>query len=132
MKDLTLLAALSSSQQPYSMQVNDSGVIAITTNKGGYILIPKTTGVIASSANPSTLGQSVTFTATLSSIAGPPPDGETLTFTVSGKSYGTAVLHGGVAQLTTSAIPVGSHAVVAKTLGMRIIFPLHILRSRKS
>ena len=123
MKDLTLLAALSSSQQPYSMQVNDSGVIAITTNKGGYILIPKTTGVIVSSANPSTLGQSVTFTATLSSIAGPPPDGETVTFLVSGKSYGAAVLHGGVAQLTTSAITVGSHAVVAKYLGDENFLP---------
>lgn len=117
MKDLTLLAALSSSQQPYSMQVNDSGVIAITTNKGGYILIPKTTGTITSSLNPSTLGQAVTFTATLSSVAGPPPDGEMVNFLVSGKSYGMAVLQGGVAQLTTSTIPIGNHAVVAKYAG---------------
>ena len=117
MQDFTLLAGLSTGQQPYSMQVNDAGVIAITTNKGGYLLVPRTTANVASSANPSKLGQSVTFTVTLSSIAGAPPDGETVQFLVSGKLAGSASLVGGVAQFTTSTIPVGSHAVVASYLG---------------
>lgn len=117
MQDFTVLAGLSSGQQPYSVQVNDAGVIAITTNKGGYVLVPRTTANFVSSANPSNLGQSVTFTVTLSSIAGPPPDGETVQFLVSGKLAGSAQLAGGIAQFTTSAIAVGTHAVVASYLG---------------
>jgi hypothetical protein len=38
-------------------------------------------------------------------------------FVVSGKVYGSSPLKGGVAQFTTSAIPVGSHIVVAKYFG---------------
>ncbi len=59
----------------------------------------------------------MTFTATMTSIAGPPPDGETVQFVASGKVLGSETLKGGVAQFTTSAIPVGSHAVVAKYNG---------------
>jgi probable HAF family extracellular repeat protein len=117
MKDFTVLAGLASSQQPYSVQVNDFGVIAISTNKGGYLLVPKMTATFTSSVNPSVLGQPVTFTATMTSIAGPPPDGETVQFVVSGKVLGSATLKGGVAQFTTSAIAVGSHVVTAKYSG---------------
>ncbi len=74
MQDLNIVAKLASKdQQAYSMQVNDSGVIAISTNKGGYLLIPAMTAKIKSSANPSVLGQPVTFTVTVSSLAGAPP-----------------------------------------------------------
>ena len=97
--------------------MNDFGVIAISTNKGGYLLVPKMAATFTSSVNPSVLGQPVTFTATMTSIAGPPPDGETVQFVVSGKVYGSATLKGGVAQFTTSAIPVGSHVVVANYSG---------------
>jgi len=117
MQDFAVLTGLGPTVQPYSMQVNDFGVIAITTNKYSYLLVPRMTGIFTSSANPSVLGQPVTFTATMTSIAGPPPDGETLQFVVSGKVYGSATLKGGVAQFTTSAIPVGSHVVVAKYNG---------------
>jgi probable HAF family extracellular repeat protein len=117
MQDLTVVAGLSLNQQAYSVQVNDFGVVAITTNKGGYLLVPKLTTTFASSANPSVVGQPVTFTATMTSIAGPPPDGETVQFVVSGKLFGSAMLKGGVAQFTTSTISVGSHAVVAKYSG---------------
>jgi len=117
MKDLTAVAGLASSQQPYSAQVNDYGVIALSTNKGGYLLVPKMTAAFTSSSNPSVLGQAVTFTATLTSIAGPPPDGETVQFVVSGQVLGSAALQGGVAQFTTSAIPSGSHAVAASYSG---------------
>jgi hypothetical protein len=75
------------------------------------------TATFSSSANPSVLGQAVTFTAKLTSIAGPPPDGETVEFVVSGQVLGSAQLKGGVAEFTTSAIPVGTHAVVAEYSG---------------
>jgi Bacterial Ig-like domain (group 3) len=115
MQDFSVLAGLK--QPAYSVQVNDFGVIAISTGRGGYLLVPKMATTFTSSANPSVAGQPVTFTASMTSIAGPPPDGETVQFLVSGKVYGSAALHGGVAQFTTSAIPVGSHTVVAKYLG---------------
>jgi len=118
MQDLNTLAHLASkNQQTYSVSVNDSGVIAISTNVGGYLLIPKMTVAIASSLNPSVVGQAVTFTATMTSIAGPPPDGETVQFTVSGAVVGSATLKSGVAQFTTSAIAAGSHPVVATYSG---------------
>jgi probable HAF family extracellular repeat protein len=117
MQDFVTLAGLSSSQQTYSDQVNDLGVVALSTNKGDLLLVPKMVGTFTSSVNPSKLGQPVTFTATISSIAGPPPDGETVQFVVSGKILGTATLSGGVAKFTTSAIPVGPHAVVANYSG---------------
>lgn len=117
MQDFTILAGISASQQPYSVQVNDFGVVALSTNKGGYLLVPKVIATFTSSTNPSVLGQPVTFTATMTSIAGPPPDGETVQFVVGGKILGSATLKGGVAQFTSSAIPVGSHPVVANYSG---------------
>ncbi len=117
MQDFSVLAGLGASQQAYSLQVNDFGVVAISTNKGCYLLVPKMAATITSSVNPSVVGQPVTFTATLTSIAGPPPDGEMVQFVVSGRVYGSSPLKGGVTQFTTSAIPVGSHIVVAKYFG---------------
>jgi len=108
MQDFTVLAGLGPNEQTYSAQVNDFGVVAIATNRGGYLLVPKMDATIASSANPSVLGQPVTFTATVASIAGPPPDGEIVEFEVSGQVVGSATLKGGTAQFTTSSIPVGS------------------------
>ncbi len=104
-------------RQTYAVQVNDSGVIAISTNKGGYLLIPAMTMQIASSQNPSVLGQPVTFTVTMTSIAGPPANGETVQFVVNGSVMGSATLTGGVAQFTTSALPVGHNSVIAKYSG---------------
>ena len=117
MKDFTTLAGLGTGQHPYSVQVNDFGVIALSTNTGGYLLVPKMATTFSSSGSPSVLGQPVTFTATMTSIAGPPPDGETVQFLVSGTVVGTSSLKGGVATFTTSAIPLGSHSVVAKYNG---------------
>jgi probable HAF family extracellular repeat protein len=117
MVDFTTLAGLSAGQQTYSVQVNDSGVIAVATNKLGYLLIPKLTATFTSSANPSKAGQAVTFTVTLTSMAGPPPDGETIQFLVSGKVAGTGTLKAGVAQFTTSTMTAGSHVIQAKYAG---------------
>ena len=117
MQDLITLAGIPKSLQPYSMQINDYGVIAVSSNKGLELLSPKMYADLTSSQNPSQLGQPVTFTVTLTSIVGPPPDGELVSITVNGVSKGTAPLVNGVAQLTTSTIPSGVHTVVAKYVG---------------
>ena len=117
MQDLTALAPISKSLQPHSIQINDFGVIAISSNAGLSILSPKMMATVTSSANPSNLGQAVTFTVTVSSIAGPPPDGEIVQFSVAGKPVGSAPLSNGVAQITTPAITVGSHVVMATYSG---------------
>lgn len=117
MKDLNTMAALSANIQITAASVNDAGVIAASTNKGGYLLVPKMTANFKSSANPSIVGQPVTLTATITSIVGAPPDGDTVLFSTGGKVLGTATLSGGVAQFTTSAIAIGSHAITANFSG---------------
>jgi probable HAF family extracellular repeat protein len=110
---VTLAPTITDAWQIGSAQVNDFGVIAISTSKGGYLMIPRMTGTITSAPNPSVLGQPVTFTVAIDSIAGPPPDGETVQFLVGAKNLGSAILTGGVAQITTAEIPVGAHVVKA-------------------
>jgi probable HAF family extracellular repeat protein len=117
MQDFTTLANFSANEATYSAQVNDFGVVAVSTNKGAFLLVPTMTATVTSSLNPSVVGQAVTFTATLTSVAGPPPDGETVQFAVSGNVLGSGTLKNGVAQFTTSAIPVGKHAVVPNYAG---------------
>jgi hypothetical protein len=117
MKDFTVVAGLGQNYQVYSAQVNDSGVIAMSTNKGSYLLVPTITAKVTSSINPSTVGQAVTFSAKLTSIAGAPPDGEAVQFVVGKTLLGSATLTGGVATLTTAALPVGKNLVVAKYMG---------------
>ncbi len=126
MQDFTILAGFGANEQTYSAQVNDFGVIAVSTSKGSFLLVPKMTATFTSSVNPSVLGQPVTFTATMTSIAGPPPDGDTVQFVVSGNVLGSATLKGGVAQFTTSAIPVGRKAVVANYSGDANYLPAKI------
>jgi hypothetical protein len=53
----------------------------------------------------------------MTSIAGPPPDGETVQFSAGGTALGSATLTGGVAQFTTSSLPVGKNSVVANYSG---------------
>ena len=99
MRDLSSIGGLGANQNPYSMTVNDFGLIALSTNVGGYLLVPKMASSVISSANPSVLGQAVTFTATLTSIAGPPPDGELVQFVIGGKVVGSISLKAGARQL---------------------------------
>ena len=118
MKDLNNMAPFASkNQQTYSLQANDYGVIAVSTNKGGFLLSPKMTTKLKSSGDPSVLGQPVTFTVNVTSFIGAPPDGETVQFTNNGAVLGTATLEGGVAQLTTSALTAGRHSIVATYVG---------------
>jgi len=77
----------------------------------------QTTTTVKSSLNPSTSGQSVTFTATVS--GGNSPTG-TVGFNSNGNSISgcSAVpLSSGAAQCTTSALPVGTDAIVATYSG---------------
>jgi probable HAF family extracellular repeat protein len=117
MQDFSVVAGLSASQESYWMQINDAGVIAVSTNKSESLLVPKMTGTFTSSANPSVVGQPVTFSITITSIVGPPADGETVQITAGGQVLGTVPLHGGVAQFTTSSLAVGSHTVTATYSG---------------
>jgi hypothetical protein len=73
-----------------------------------------TTTTLASSANPSVFGQAVTFTATVSNVGTAPVPGGSVSFTVDGSAAGTVTLDAsGIATLTTSALAVGSHPVLA-------------------
>jgi hypothetical protein len=117
MQDLSTLSGLNASIQISAAQANDAGVIAVTTTKGGYLLVPKMIGTFTSSANPSVAGQAVTFTATLSSCIGPPPDGDTVQFSIGATVLGSGILHQGVAQFTTSSMAVGSHPITATFSG---------------
>ena len=117
MQDLATLAGVSKQLQPYSLQVNDYGVIAVSTNKGISLYSPLMRVALTSSANPSKVAQPVTFTATVGSIAGAPQDGEAVTFKIAGQVVGSATLVNGVAQFTTAAIPKGAHIVSAEYAG---------------
>jgi probable HAF family extracellular repeat protein len=117
MQDLVTLAGLSPALQAYSVQINDSGLIALSTNNSLTALFPIMNLTIASSKNPSKAGEPVTFTATMSSFAGPPPDGDTVQFLAGSQLLGTGTFSNGVAQVTTTALRVGSRSVIAKFLG---------------
>jgi probable HAF family extracellular repeat protein len=111
MQDFTALSVIGGGSQPYSMQVNDYGDIAVTNRYQLVILVPRITATAVSSPNPSRVGQPVTVTVTLSSIAGPPPDGETVQCGVGSSQLGTGTLHNGVARCTISGLRAGSHLV---------------------
>lgn len=117
MQDLSLLAPFSQALQPYSVQINNFGVVAMTTNKGLALLIPKMTATITASQNPAVAGNLVTFTVGVNSIAGAPPNGETVSFKMDRNPLGTATLNNGVAQLTINAPTAGSYTVTAYYTG---------------
>ncbi len=111
MQDLVALSAIGSGSQPYSMQVNDYGDIALTTRSQLVILVPRITATAVGSPNPSVVGQSVTVTATLTSIAGPPPDGEALQLFLNSTQVGLGTLKNGVAECVISGLKAGTHTV---------------------
>ena len=79
------------------------------------VALTPTTTTVSSSQNPSTAGQPVTFTATVAGAGGPPAG--TVTFFDGVTSLGTVPLSFGSAQLTTSALTVGSHSITAQYNG---------------
>lgn len=117
MQDFTTIAGLASGYQPYSVDVNDAGVIVLTAGAGAKVLIPIMTVNLTSSPNPSVVGSPVTFTATVSCLAGAPPNGETVDFIMGGNVIGTGTLSNGVAQFTTSSLKAGSRVITAEYVG---------------
>lgn len=75
-----------------------------------------TSTAISSSANPSAFDQTVTFTATVQPPAGTIATG-TMTFMDGSTSLGSATLSSNSAQLTVSALTVGTHSVTAAYAG---------------
>jgi hypothetical protein len=114
-----------------TVHITGAGSCTITASQGGdsnYNPAPSvpqgfniakagTTMALNSSVNPSDLGQNVTFTATVSSGAGMPTG--TAQFKDNGANLGAPVAlnAGGVAQLTTSSLAVGTHTVTGDYSG---------------
>jgi hypothetical protein len=73
------------------------------------------TTTLTSTRNPSNVGQSVTFRATVSSPSG--GVNGTVEFYDGATLLGSAVMSSGVAQWTTTSLPAGGHAIVARYLG---------------
>lgn len=91
--------------------VHSVGVFINTTGK------QSTTTTLASAPNPSGYLWPATFTATVGSAGGAPPNGESVTFYNGQSIFGTASLNGGVASLTTSALPAGESTITASYAG---------------
>lgn len=97
-----------------NFNTSGSGIITQTVNKA------QTSTVVDSSLNPSGIGNTVTLSATVTAVA---PGAGTPTGTVQFKDGGAnlgapAALNGsGVAQLTTSSLAVGNHAITAVYAG---------------
>ncbi len=80
------------------------------------VQLAASTTTLASSANPSTYGQTVTFTATVASaLPGEVPTG-TVAFALNGGTF-EVPLSGGIATLTTSALPAVNVSVTASYSG---------------
>ena len=126
MQDLTAISNLGGAQ-PYSIEVNDYGDIAIADGKQVVLLTPKLTGQVLSSANPSQSGSSVKFTTTLTSIAGPPPNGESVQCSVAGEVVSTGTIANGVGQCSVSGLTHGNHAVSIIYPGDVYFEPVRIL-----
>ena len=70
-----------------------------------------TSVTVAGSPNPGSFGSSLVFTATVTGNGGTP--GGTVNFTIDGSASGSPTLSGGAASVSTSALAVGTHTVVA-------------------
>ena len=76
-----------------------------------------TTTKLTTSGTPAFVGQPVTFTSTTTSTDGTVTNGVTVTFYDGSTQIGTGTTTGGVAQLTSSALVVGSHTINATFAG---------------
>ncbi len=89
----------------------EEGSVAVLLGTARFV----TATTLSSNLNPSLYGQAVTFTATVTSVAST-PSGK-VRFKDGTKQIGTATLSGGVAKLTTSKLPRGTHPITAQYLG---------------
>ena len=99
--------------QPYPLVAVYSGdavnLGSMSTVLAQDVLQAKSAARITSSVNPSTQGQAVTFTARITSPTVMPTG--PVTFSIGTTILGTAQLAGGMAKLSTSALPAGSDIV---------------------
>lgn len=85
-----------------------AGVVGVLLNDSGFA----TTTRISSSLNPSLIGEPITFTATITSNPAI-SDGRSVIFYSGKTAIGTGLTKSGVAKLTASSLPIGSHAIKA-------------------
>jgi subtilase family serine protease len=113
----TLPLGADSISAQYSGDANYSS--SSTTASASVQILAATTTVVTTGAG-ATLwqGQSVTFTAKVTPTpgTGPAPTG-TVQFTANAVSIGSGTLSGGQAQVTTSALPLGTVQIVAQYMG---------------
>jgi hypothetical protein len=106
------------------VQNNTTGAITAvgdTFQLNGVTLPPNLSfTALTSTADPSILNQTLTFTATVSaanSASGLPTGSVVFTDQTTGATLGAAALSGGVAELTTAALGVNNHVIMARCSG---------------
>jgi hypothetical protein len=95
-------------------RIQDYNYVALTVTSAPAVA---TTTTLTSSANPSRFSQPVSFAATVAAQDGSGTPTGAVTFADGPTTLGTVNLTGGVAQLTTSNLPVGSHGITATYVG---------------
>jgi hypothetical protein len=106
---------VSSAVTTYTVSVSDTNSASASATFNLSVGQLATTVALTSSQNPSQSGQPVIFTAKVTSASGTPTG--MVTFSDNGSQIGTATLAAGVATLTTTALTVGSHTIVANYAG---------------
>jgi FtsP/CotA-like multicopper oxidase with cupredoxin domain len=100
----------------YSYQVRAIGAVGPSAYAGPVtVTVPKpgSTTVVLNAPNPSLVGQSVTFTATVSPVLATGVPSGSVTFTANAVVTVVPVGVGGVATLTTAALPAGTNTITA-------------------
>jgi len=93
--------------------IDASEAAYVGTSNSVTVTAAGTSTAVTTSDNPAVYGASTTLTATVTPASGPAPGGS-VQFKVDGSLFGGAnTVTAGVAQLSTSALPVGKHQVVA-------------------
>ncbi len=101
----------------YSGSTNNEPTSAATEIVGTLTILPRGSTTVISSAtpNPTTFGQPVVLSAAVSSTSGTPTG--TVTFFNGASNLGATTLSGGVASLSVSTLPVGTHSNITASYG---------------
>jgi Big-like domain-containing protein/chitobiase/beta-hexosaminidase-like protein len=118
-------AGTGSYQGTAAFAINAAGTIAgiyLDTNSVlhgfvGAAPLVATTTTLTPSQSASLFNEPASFTATVSSSGGTPANGESVYFTNGSTQLGSALLSGGTASFTTTALPVGTESVTASYAG---------------